>query len=130
MVLGHYDSIAIATTLPIRVRYFMPEEEIRYAHAGCQVGVVVILLFMHSLGPACWLWDYLRRSKMAGFFLPMSGGIDSAATACLVGSMCDLVMEALQRGSPRVTEDLRRVLQLPEDQPFPANAMKLAGLVF
>ena len=27
-----------------------------------------------SLGPACWMWDYLRRSGMAGFFLPLSGG--------------------------------------------------------
>lgn len=27
-----------------------------------------------SLGPACWLWDYLRRSGMSGFFLPLSGG--------------------------------------------------------
>jgi NAD+ synthase (glutamine-hydrolysing) len=27
------------------------------------------------LGPACWLWDYLRRSGAAGFFLPLSGKI-------------------------------------------------------
>ncbi len=26
-----------------------------------------------ALGPACWLWDYLRRSKASGFFLPLSG---------------------------------------------------------
>ena len=25
------------------------------------------------LGPACWLWDYLRRSGAAGFLLPLSG---------------------------------------------------------
>ena len=25
------------------------------------------------LGPACWLWDYLRRSGAAGYFLPLSG---------------------------------------------------------
>jgi hypothetical protein len=25
------------------------------------------------LGPACWLWDFLRRSGAAGFFLPLSG---------------------------------------------------------
>jgi len=36
-------------------------------------------LFLHSpeeeccLGPACWLWDYLRRSGAAGFLLPLSG---------------------------------------------------------
>src|SRR5262245_33898792 len=26
-----------------------------------------------SFGPACWLWDYLRRSRAPGFFLPLSG---------------------------------------------------------
>ncbi len=43
------------------------------------------------LGPACWLWDYLRRSGATGYFLPLSGGADSASTAALVGSMCLLV---------------------------------------
>lgn len=43
------------------VIYHLPEEEIAY-------------------GPACYLWDYLRRAKQAGFFLPSSGGIDSAST--------------------------------------------------
>lgn len=46
------------------------------------------------IGPAIWLWDYLRRSGMAGFFLPISGGIDSASTACIVGCMCDLVIQS------------------------------------
>lgn len=45
-------------------------------------------------GPACWLWDFLRRSGMAGFFLPLSGGIDSSSTACVVASMCELVLQA------------------------------------
>lgn len=40
------------------------------------------------LGPALWLWDYLRRSNQSGFFLPLSGGVDSSSTACLVYSMC------------------------------------------
>ena len=56
-------------------------------------------LFTHphtcSLGPACWLWDYLRRSGMAGYFLPLSGGIDSSSTAVLVGSMCRLLSQAI-----------------------------------
>jgi NAD+ synthase (glutamine-hydrolysing) len=41
-------------TAPIKLRLHSPEEE-------C------------CLGPACWLWDYLRRSGAAGFFLPLSG---------------------------------------------------------
>jgi len=61
------------------VSYHTPEEEI-------------------ALGPACWLWDYLRRSRTQGFFLPLSGGIDSCATAVIVYSMCRLVAEAASRG--------------------------------
>ena len=52
----------------------------------------------HSLGPACWLWDYLRRSGQGGFFLPLSGGIDSSATACIVASMCRVVCKAAKSG--------------------------------
>ena len=49
-------------------------------------------------GPACWLWDYLRRSGLAGFFLPLSGGIDSCSTALIVYSMCRMIVDAVQRG--------------------------------
>mgnify|MGYP005991941911 CR=1 FL=1 len=33
------------------------------------------------LGPACWMWDYLRRSRASGYFLPLSG-------ACVRACMC------------------------------------------
>ena len=48
------------------------------------------------MGPACWLWDFLRRSGAAGYFLPLSGGADSSATAAIVGCMTTLVTEAAQ----------------------------------
>lgn len=71
------------------IKYHLPEEEI-------------------ALGPACWLWDYLRRSKCGGFFLPLSGGIDSCATAVIVHSMCRLVADAINLGeNPQVLADLR-----------------------
>lgn len=59
-----------------------------------------------ALGPACWLWDYLRRSRTQGYFLPLSGGIDSCATATIVHSMCRLVAKATTEGSksPRPAE--------------------------
>ena len=43
-----------------------------------------------ALGPACWLWDYLRRSGASGYLLPLSGGADSSSTAAIVGSMCQV----------------------------------------
>ena len=57
-----------------QINYHCPEEEI-------------------ALGPACWLWDYLRRSGASGFLLPLSGGVDSSSVAALVGSMCQLVVQ-------------------------------------
>lgn len=42
--------------------------------------------------PALWLWDYLRRSGARGFFLPLSGGADSAAVAAIVASMCQILL--------------------------------------
>ncbi|MCE3051838.1 hypothetical protein HAX54_050948, partial [Datura stramonium] len=38
-----------------------------------------------ALGPACWLWDYLRVSGASGFLLPVSGGADSSSLVAIVG---------------------------------------------
>ena len=67
----------LPATPPREWQYHTPEEEI-------------------ALGPACWLWDYLRRSGQGGYFLPLSGGVDSASSATLVYSMCRLVVKVLQ----------------------------------
>lgn len=40
-----------------------------------------------------WLWDYLRRSGMKGFMMPLSGGLDSSTVAVLVYSMSKLLYE-------------------------------------
>lgn len=63
-----------------------------------------------ALGPACWLWDYLRRSEAAGFFVPLSGGSDSGAVATLVGSMCQLVAKGILEDVPHITRDVERML--------------------
>ena len=52
----------------VQLNLLMPEQEI-------------------SMGPPLWMWDYLRRSGARGFFLPLSGGADSASVAALVASM-------------------------------------------
>lgn len=77
---GSTIDLSIKPTKEINVRFHTAEEEI-------------------ALGPACWLWDYLRRcGGISGFFLPLSGGIDSCATATIVHSMCRLVVEACEIG--------------------------------
>ncbi|XP_071496482.1 glutamine-dependent NAD(+) synthetase-like [Diadema antillarum] len=73
-------------------RKYTPEEEIAFA-------------------PACWLWDYLRKSAQGGFFLPLSGGIDSSSTACIVHSMCRLVCQAVGEGEETVLADVRKLVR-------------------
>ncbi|KIY65087.1 glutamine-dependent NAD synthetase with GAT domain-containing protein [Cylindrobasidium torrendii FP15055 ss-10] len=84
------------------VRYHSPEEEI-------------------ALGPACWLWDYLRRSGANGYFVPLSGGIDSCATAVIVFSMCRLVVEAATAGNKQVISDARRICGMAPDSTYIPN---------
>nr|XP_045008151.1 glutamine-dependent NAD(+) synthetase isoform X1 [Jaculus jaculus] len=96
---------------PVEWTYHTPEEEI-------------------SLGPACWLWDFLRRSRQAGFFLPLSGGVDSAATACLVFSMCHLVCEAVRNGTLVVSDEqvLADVRALVDESSYtPQDPRELCG---
>ncbi|XP_075044348.1 glutamine-dependent NAD(+) synthetase isoform X2 [Mixophyes fleayi] len=89
--LSSLNDVYTLTTEPIQWKYHSPEEEI-------------------SLGPACWLWDYLRRSKQGGFLLPLSGGIDSSSVACIVYSMCCLVCQAVDMGNEEVLNDVRQIV--------------------
>lgn len=84
-----------------------------------------------ALGPACWLWDYLRRSGAAGYFLPLSGGADSSSTAAIVGSMCQLLCHAVQKGCGPVLEDIRRVCGESRDSQYvPTDPRELASRIF
>lgn len=70
-----------------------------------------------ALGPACWLWDYLRRSGQGGFFLPLSGGVDSTSSACIVHSMCRMIVKSVEHGDAQVLHDVRKILADPEYTP-------------
>ncbi|CAO2655649.1 Nn.00g044520.m01.CDS01 [Neocucurbitaria sp. VM-36] len=81
-----------------------------------------------ALSPACWLWSFLRRSKQAGFLLPLSGGLDSASTATLVYSMCRLVMSALEEGNEQVKADVKRIAGPHHEEGWmPKDARELCG---
>lgn len=47
--------------------------------------------------PACYLWDYLKRSSAVGFFIPISGGLDSISVLAIVSNMCKLVLKTLPK---------------------------------
>nr|XP_033784650.1 glutamine-dependent NAD(+) synthetase isoform X2 [Geotrypetes seraphini] len=101
--------IWLSPSEPIQWRYHSPEEEI-------------------SLGPACWLWDYLRRSKQAGFLLPLSGGIDSSSTACIVFSLCHQVCESVKNGNQQVLLDVRRIVN--DETYTPQDSRELCSRIF
>uniref|UniRef100_A0A7N6BW62 Glutamine-dependent NAD(+) synthetase n=1 Tax=Anabas testudineus TaxID=64144 RepID=A0A7N6BW62_ANATE len=103
------DDIYLPAHQPITWLFHTPEEEI-------------------SLGPACWLWDYLRRSGQAGFLLPLSGGVDSSSTACIVNSMCVLLCQAIEDNNSQVLEDVRRVVG--EQSYYPQSPRDLCGHIF
>ncbi|OAX81982.1 hypothetical protein ACJ72_03673 [Emergomyces africanus] len=95
----------------IELEYHSPEEEI-------------------ALGPACWLWDYLRRSRQSGFFLPLSGGLDSASVAIITFSMCRLVVSACCGGNKDVIADMRRIVgESPDSEWLPETAQELCGKI-
>lgn len=107
--LSSSDEIFAVTSISIQWQYHSPEEEI-------------------SLGPACWLWDYLRRSKQGGFLLPLSGGIDSSATACIVFSMCHQVTLAVKNGNKQVLDDVRCLVH--DDTYTPRDTREFCQRVF
>ena len=67
-----------------------------------------------------WLWDYLRRvvaagSGIRGFIVPLSGGLDSAAVACIVFCLARLLHEAVyRRGDQAVARQLLPVFDTRE----------------
>ncbi|XP_045492583.1 glutamine-dependent NAD(+) synthetase [Colias croceus] len=97
--LSDNEDIHLIANPAIEWQYLSPEEEI-------------------AMGPACWLWDYLRRSGQGGFFLPLSGGVDSSSTACIVFSMCTQICDAVQRGDSQVLSDVRKIVSESDYTPL------------
>ena len=107
--LSHDDSLVLPTSSPIKAHIYKPEEEI-------------------ALGPALWLWDYLRRCGCSGFFLPLSGGIDSSSTACIVASMCRIVCAAVKNGNIQTLSDVRNIVK--DNEYIPTDSKELCGRIF
>ncbi|TQS37166.1 hypothetical protein Golomagni_02368 [Golovinomyces magnicellulatus] len=102
----------------VHINYHTPEEEI-------------------ALGSGAYLWDYLRRcgggssTGIAGYFLPLSGGLDSCSTALIVFSMCKMVMEAVKKQNEQVIKDLRRIVGEPVESTWlPNDVREICGRIF
>ncbi|ODV83465.1 hypothetical protein CANARDRAFT_9526 [[Candida] arabinofermentans NRRL YB-2248] len=103
-------NLNIKPSVPREIHYYKPEEEIAY-------------------GPACWLWDYVRRCKGSGYFIPLSGGIDSCATSVIVHSMCRLVVQACNDNNAQVIKDVQMVANMPEGW-IPKTPQEVANKIF
>lgn len=62
---------------------------------------------------AAYLWQYLTRASAAGFFLALSGGLDSATVALFVFGMAKVVLESINAGEENTLADLRRITGEP-----------------
>jgi len=101
--------LLLVPTPPREVKYLRPEEEIVW-------------------GPACWLWDYLRRTKVSGFFLALSGGADSASVAAIMGGMCQMLVRECARGNEQVKMDVAEAVN--EDGYIPTDPRDLCSRIF
>lgn len=107
--LSNAGDVSLPASKEIEWNYHSPDEEI-------------------LLGPACWLWDYLRRSRQGGFLVPLSGGLDSSSTATLVFSMCNLVVESVKCGNAKALSDIRIIVADPGY--IPTDPKELCNRIF
>ena len=84
-----------------------------------------------------WLWDYLRRCGAAGYFIALSGGIDSCATATLTFGMCRMVHSAIHAADTdpmtrgQVIRDCRKLCDEPTDSKWlPSSPQEICGRIF
>lgn len=61
------------------------------------------------MAEAVFLFQYLTRSSAAGFFLALSGGLDSATVALFVYGMARAVLSAIQDGDESALSELQRI---------------------
>ncbi|KAK1456513.1 glutamine-dependent NAD(+) synthetase [Colletotrichum cuscutae] len=62
-----------------------------------------------ALAQAVFLWQYLCRTNSPGYFLALSGGLDSSTVALFVYSMAKLVLQSIEAGEMSTLDDLRRI---------------------
>lgn len=85
-----YLSPTLHLSKPIELKILDPMEEIHMA-------------------TSVYLWQYLTRTNSAGFFLALSGGLDSATVALFVHGMARLVLLSIEKDEYSTLNDLRRV---------------------
>ncbi|KAF2095077.1 glutamine-dependent NAD(+) synthetase with GAT domain-containing protein [Rhizodiscina lignyota] len=62
------------------------------------------------MSTAVFLWQYLCRTNSPGYFLALSGGLDSSTVALFVFGMAKLVLQTINDGEESTLADLRRLV--------------------
>ena len=65
-----------------------------------------------GMGLSRYMWDYLCRSTAGGFFLPLSGGVDSGSTSLFVYYMCNKIVEIVNTPLDSASSDYNDKLRL------------------
>ncbi|KAL7792921.1 glutamine-dependent NAD(+) synthetase with GAT domain-containing protein [Trichoderma ceciliae] len=91
-----------------------PTEEI-WLHNQPEISRAIELKILHPmeeiyLSTATYMWQYLTRTSSAGYFLPLSGGLDSSTVALFVYGMSKLVLSSINAGEESTLKDLRKVV--------------------
>lgn len=73
------------------------------------------------LATSVFLWQYLIRSSSAGFFLALSGGLDSSTVALFVFGMAKTVLKSIQNGEQTTLQDLRKAVGIKDYTPRSAE---------
>ena len=79
------------------------------------------------MSTAVYLWQYLVRSSSPGFFLALSGGLDSCSTALLVFGMAKLVLKSIDAGETATLNNLRHITG--EKDFTPRTPQEIVGLL-
>lgn len=69
------------------------------------------------MAEAAYLWQYLTRTGAGGFFLPLSGGLDSATVCLFVFGMATAVLRSINEGDDNALADLRRITGIKDYVP-------------
>lgn len=80
-----------------------------------------------ELSTACYLWDYLRRSKANGFFLPLSGGADSSSVAMIVSNMCKILFNEISKNNFLLSQ-IRKVVK--DENFLPTSYTDICNKIF
>eukprot|EP00829_Urostomides_striatus_P002230 TRINITY_DN1240_c0_g1_i2.p1 TRINITY_DN1240_c0_g1~~TRINITY_DN1240_c0_g1_i2.p1 ORF type:complete len:483 (-),score=115.03 TRINITY_DN1240_c0_g1_i2:34-1482(-) len=68
-----------------------------------------------------WLWDYLRHARAIGFFIPLSGGADSAACSTILAVLSERLFAEYQKNNAFVISELKRIA---DDENFAPSSKK------